>query len=305
VLSHGKGSYVWDTEGRKYLDFAAGIAVNALGHADEDFVKVNLSLGSCLGEHCGIADNFRSILEEFHADHSVYIQAIKNQAGKLIHTSNVYHNEWAGKLAKLIITLTQKQGGLGWTAGSEVGGAKVFFTSSGTEANEGALKISRSIGKARWASSAPGRSWDSQECTKTRIVCFENAFHGRSMGSLSVTTNPKYQKPFEPLIPGVDVGKLNIMEDLERLIGEDVCAVIVEPVQGEGGVSTANIEWLMALRKKCSEVGAVLIFDEIQASATKSDAGYTLTFIQCSVVCTAPGPYGLIRRYQLNVILIW
>jgi acetylornithine aminotransferase len=155
----------------------------------------------------------------------------------------------------------------------------VFFTSSGTEANEGALKISRSVGKSRWASSAPGRSWDSNECKKTRIVCFENGFHGRSIGSLSVTTNPKYQKPFMPLIPGVDVGKLNVMEDLEGLIRDDVCAVIVEPVQGEGGVSTANVEWLKAIRKRCDEVGAVLIFDEIQASSTKSEGRYLLTIV--------------------------
>ena len=143
-------------------------------------------------------------------------------------------------------------------------GAKVFFSNSGTEANEGALKIARKVGKDRWAESAPNRSWDDTSCTKSRIVCFENSFHGRSMGALSVTSNPKYQNPFTPLIPGVDVGKLNHFEGLESLVGENTCAVIVEPLQGEGGIHDASEEWLRALRKRCDEVGAVLIFDEIQ-----------------------------------------
>jgi acetylornithine aminotransferase len=166
------------------------------------------------------------------------------------------------------VTLTRAEGGLGYTVASNKTlkdtGAKVFFSNSGTEANEGALKIARKVGKDRWAESAPNRSWDDASCTKSRIVCFENSFHGRSMGSLSVTTNPKYQKPFTPLIPGVDVGKLNQLEGLESLVGENTCAVIVEPVQGEGGIHEASVEWLRALRKRCDEVGAVLIFDEIQ-----------------------------------------
>lgn len=189
------------------------------------------------------------------------------QASKLSHTSNVYHTEWAGRLAELLVTLTQTEGGLGWPAGQpHSGGAKVFFSNSGTEANEGAMKIARKVGKERWAAAAPGRSWDSPECTKTRIVCFENSFHGRSMGALSVTSNPKYQKPFTPLIPDIDVGKFNVMEDIARLVVDDTCAVIVEPVQGEGGINAAETEWLKALRKRCDEVGAVLIFDEIQVS---------------------------------------
>jgi acetylornithine aminotransferase len=167
------------------------------------------------------------------------------------------------------VTLTQTEGGLGWPSGqldpeSSTGGAKVFFSNSGAEANEGALKIARKIGKDRWAAAVPGRSWDLGECTKTRILCFENSFHGRTMGALSVTSNPKYQNPFVPLIPNVDVGKLNAMEDIERLVVDDTCAVIVEPVQGEGGINVAQEAWLKALRKRCDEVGAVLIFDEIQ-----------------------------------------
>ncbi|KAF9046057.1 acetylornithine and succinylornithine aminotransferase [Hymenopellis radicata] len=220
VLSHGKGSYVWDTEGRKYLDFSAGIAVNALGHADDGVVKT-----------------------------------ISENAGTLLHSSNVYHNQWSPKLAELLVTLTKKEGGLGFAPGNtSADDAKVFFANSGTEANEGALKIARKVGKDRWAAKEPGRSWDSSECSKTRIACFESA----------VTTNPKYQKPFGPLLPGVDVGQINDMAGLSGLVTEDTCAVIVEPIQGEGGINAAKVEWLQALRKRCDEVGAVLIFDEIQ-----------------------------------------
>ncbi|KAJ7591261.1 acetylornithine aminotransferase [Mycena floridula] len=216
VLSHGKGSYVWDTEGNKYLDFSAGIAVNALGHSDE-----------------GVS------------------QVLAEQSAKLLHTSNVYHHEWAGKLAELLVTLTQKEGGLGFSPGDK-GPAKVFFSNSGTEANEAALKIGRKVGK------------DRSQKGKTRIACFENSFHGRTFGALSVTVNPKYQNPFAPLLPGIDIGKVNDFEGLNGLITQETCAVIVEPIQGEGGVNAAQVQWLSALRKKCDETGAVLIYDEIQ-----------------------------------------
>jgi acetylornithine aminotransferase len=201
------------------------------------------------------------------------------EAKKLLHTSNVYHNEWAGKLAELLITLTQREGGLGFPAGAHappgidrtsgadvavdgtaasssapVGtGAKVFFANTGTEANEGALKVARKVGKDRGGQS------------KTGIVCFRNAFHGRSMGALSVTPNEKYQAPFAPLLPNVRVGTLNSMDELlEGLVNDSTCAVIVEPVQGEGGCTASEVEWLRALRRKCDEHGAVLIFDEVQ-----------------------------------------
>lgn len=199
---------------------------------------------------------------------------LSEQSKKISHTSNVYHNEWAGKLAELLVTLTQKEGGLGFAPDSPTGNntqnsenvPKVFFSNSGTEANEGALKVARKVGKERWASAVPGRKDGDyyNKCTKTRIVCFENAFHGRSMGALSVTPNPKYQAPFAPLIPNVDIGKANEIESLDKLIGGDTCAVIVEPVQGEGGIHAVSVDWLRAVRKRCDEVGAVLIFDEIQ-----------------------------------------
>ncbi|KIY45850.1 acetylornithine and succinylornithine aminotransferase [Fistulina hepatica ATCC 64428] len=223
VLTHGKGSHVWDTSGQKYLDFTAGIAVNSLGHADEGVIKV-----------------------------------MQEQSASLLHTSNVYHNEWAPKLAQLLVTLTQKNGGLGFSPGTTEGGAKVFFANSGTEANEGALKIARKVGKDRGGAS------------KTRITCFKNAFHGRTMGALSVTPNNKYQGPFVPLIPGIDVGEYNNFPSLESLITSDTCAVIVEPIQGEGGVNPARAEWLATLRARCDSTGAVLIFDEIQCGLYRS-----------------------------------
>ena len=239
VLSHGKGSWIWDTTGRKYLDFGAGIAVNALGHADEGVLQVcsrsvNLSVVGLTG-----------------------LQVMQEQTGKLLHTSNLYHNEFAGKLAELLVELTKSHDAPSFD------GAKVFFANSGTEANEGALKIARKVGKERWAK-ATGKPSDDPSCDKHEIVCFENAFHGRSMGSLSVTSNPKYQNPFTPLIPGVKVGELNAQESIDNLISEKTCAVIVEPIQGEGGLQSTRLDWLQALRKKCDEVGAVLIFDEIQ-----------------------------------------
>lgn len=218
---------------QKLLDFSAGIAVNSLGHADD-----------------GVA------------------QVLKEQAERLVHASNVYHNKWASRLAGLIVELTRREGGLGWEiahagAVSEVGasdqigeeegrGAKVFFANSGAEANEGALKVARAVGKTRGEN-------------KTRIVCFEHAFHGRTLGALSITPNPKYQGPFTPLLPNVDVGTLNDMSSLDSLVNDETCAVVVEPIQGEGGVNVARTEWLTKLRERCDQVGAVLIYDEIQA----------------------------------------
>ncbi|QRV76411.1 aminotransferase class-III protein [Ceratobasidium sp. AG-Ba] len=235
ILQRGKGSWVWDTTDRKYLDFSAGIAVNALGHGDPELAKV-------AGE----------------------------QAATLLHTSNAFHHIWSGELASLIVRLTKRDGGLGFNPGADngPGDAKVFFSNSGTEANEGALKFARKIGKERWAQAEEGRSWENSP--KTRIACFANAFHGRSMGALSATTNPKYQAPFAPLVPGFDVGQYNDIAGISSLVGHDTCAVIVEPVQGEGGVHGADVEFLRALRKRCDEVGAVLIFDEIQCGLYRS-----------------------------------
>ena len=157
------------------------------------------------------------------------------------------------------MTLTQREGGLGYHPSSHpttAPGAKVFFANSGTEANEGALKVARMAGKVRGGEHKIG------------IVNFEGSFHGRSMGALSVTSNPKYQKPFAPLIPGVRTGKLNQHEGLEELINDETCAVILEPIQGEGGVNVADVHWMSKVVRRAREVGAVVIFDEIQVRSS-------------------------------------
>jgi acetylornithine aminotransferase len=232
LFTHGKGLKLTDSSGREYLDFTAGIAVTALGHSDEGVNKV-----------------------------------MAEQAAKISHASNIYWNEHAGELARLLVENTRQHGGLGLTKEGGSSGGKVFFSNSGTEANEGALKFARKYGKE-----VGGHK-------KTGLVCFTNAFHGRSMGALSVTPNPKYQAPFAPLIPDVRVGELNDMDEerLQSLVDENTCGVIVEPIQGEGGVEASKVEWLEMLGRRCREVGAVLIYDEIQVSAaghTTLPAGY-------------------------------
>ncbi|KAL7422895.1 acetylornithine aminotransferase [Cryptotrichosporon argae] len=224
LFTHGRGLSIFDSASREYLDFTAGIAVTALGHADA-------RLNALAAE----------------------------QAGKISHASNVYWNEWAGELARLLVESTRTQGGLG-LAKAGGAGAKVFFSNSGTEANEGALKFARKYGQERGGGGVG----------KSTLVCFSNAFHGRSMGALSVTPNPKYQAPFEPLIPNVRVGEYNDLASVDAVVDESVCGVIVEPIQGEGGVGTASQEWLEKLAARCREVGAALIYDEIQCGLFRS-----------------------------------
>lgn len=215
---------------------------------------------------------------------------MNKQAHTLVHSSNMFYNKWAGELSELLVTLTKKEGGLGWlgtstpessVASSSEETAKVFFSNSGTESNEAALKIARRYGKyyyekqhGSYPSVQASPDLSSADATnlnypKSRLVCFASAFHGRSMGSLSVTPQAKYQTPFAPLVPNIDIGTFNgNVEDFKTLITEETCGVIVEPVQGEGGIFNAKPEWLRALRERCNEVGAVLIFDEVQVSYT-------------------------------------
>lgn len=164
-----------------------------------------------------------------------------------MHTSNLYHNPWTGSLSKLLIEATRTSGGMH-------DAARVFVCNSGSEANEAAIKFARKMGKHIDPSGA-----------KHGIVSFHNSFHGRTMGSLSATPNPKYQKPFGPMIPGFTYGTYNDVAGITDLVTESTCGVIVEPIQGEGGVNVATDEFLAALRKRCNDVGAVLIYDEIQS----------------------------------------
>ncbi|KAG0175624.1 acetylornithine aminotransferase [Apophysomyces sp. BC1034] len=212
VLSHGKGCYVYDTDGRQFLDFTAGIAVNALGHSDPEVAQV-----------------------------------LYEQANKLVHISNLYHNENAGVLAENLVTTTRENDGP-----SQAWASKVFLSNSGTEANEGALKFAR-----KWGKHVSGPA-------KHKIVCFSNAFHGRSFGALSATPKPKYQDPFTPLVPGFSTVPYNDIEQAVAAITDETCGVIMEPIQGEGGIHPASQEFISAVRKRCTEKKALLIYDEIQ-----------------------------------------
>ena len=200
------------------------------------------------------------------------------QALELVHCSNLYHSPWPGQLAKLIIETTKSHS-------PQTPFQKVFVSNSGTEANEAALKFGRKVGKQRGGD------------TKTDIVCFERAFHGRTFGALSVTPQPKYQKPFAPMVPGVKVGQLNDVAALETLVDDKTCAVIVEPIQGEGGVYEASEEFLTALRERCNKVGAVLIFDEIQVRISHYG-------IDVSVVYLEPENYGHIITFHHRLPLM-
>lgn len=215
VLTHGKGSYLYDLESRKYVDFTAGIAVTCLGHSNEEIT-----------------------------------QLIQDQAGTLMHCSNLYYNLPAGELSSKLVANTIDSGGM-------KDAQRVFLCNSGTEANEAALKFARKYGKTF-----------SDE--KFEIITFENSFHGRTMGALSVTPNPKYQKPFSPLIPGVHVASTTDISSVEKVISDKTCAVIIEPIQGEGGVTPIEEEFMIKLRELCSANNAFLIFDEIQCGLGRS-----------------------------------
>ncbi|KAI8997290.1 pyridoxal phosphate-dependent transferase [Pilobolus umbonatus] len=214
IISRGKGCYLYDSNDRKYLDFTAGIAVTALGHSDPEVAQV-----------------------------------LYEQANKLVHISNLYHNENAGELAKKIVETTRSNGGQ-WAS-------KLFIANSGTEANEGAIKFAR-----KW-----GKQFSPE---KIEVVSFTNAFHGRSMGALSATYNPKYQKPFAPLVPGFVTSPFNDASAVLSAINNNTCGVIVEPIQGEGGVHAANTEFMKALRARCDETNTLLIYDEIQCGLGRS-----------------------------------
>ncbi|KXT07480.1 hypothetical protein AC578_577 [Pseudocercospora eumusae] len=216
VFQKGEGCYLHDIENRKYLDFTAGIAVNALGHCDPQMSKI-----------------------------------LYEQSQTLVHSSNLYYNPWIGALSQLLVEKTREARGFD--------AARAFICNSGSEANEAAIKFARKYGK----SIQPDGS-------KHELLSFQGSFHGRTMGSLSATPNPKYQKPFSPMIPGFKYGTYNDIAGLHDLVNENTCGVIIEPIQGEGGVNVATQEFLLALRKRCNEVGAVLIHDEIQCGLSRT-----------------------------------
>lgn len=203
ILDKGDGVYLYDTDGKQYLDFAAGIAVFALGYNNKD-----------------------------------YNDALKSQLDKLIHTSNYYYNLPAIEAANKI---------------TEASGLdRVFFTNSGTEAIEGAIKLTKKY------------AYNKNGFADHEIISMNNSFHGRSLGALSVTGNPEYQKAFKPMISGIKFADINDIDSVKSQVTQKTCAIIIEPVQGEGGIHPANKEFLMGVKSICEENDIVLIFDEIQ-----------------------------------------
>jgi acetylornithine/N-succinyldiaminopimelate aminotransferase len=203
VLTRGKGVFVWDAEGRRYLDFVAGLGVNALGHAHPRIVKV-----------------------------------IREQAARLIHVSNLYYNEYQGLLAEKLCSLSGLQ--------------KVFFSNSGTEAIEGAIKLARLAGHR-----VGGES-------KCQLVALEGSYHGRTFGAMSLTGQDKYRKGFEPLLEDVKFVRRNDVTDLRAAVNDNTAALILEPIFGEGGIHECSPEFLQECRSVADTHQSALIFDEIQ-----------------------------------------
>jgi acetylornithine/N-succinyldiaminopimelate aminotransferase len=205
VFTHGKGCYLYDHRGKKYLDFLGGIAVNALGHAHPRLVRV-----------------------------------IRREAARAVHVSNLFHNPYQGPLARKLAR---------WS-----GMDRVFFTNSGTEAIEGALKLARLY--ARQKTQGAGG--------KTRILALENSFHGRTFGALAITAPAKYREPFAPLLPGVEFVRFNDVADLEAKFDSTVCALVLETIQGEGGIFPVSDTFWRRARELATQHDAALIADEIQ-----------------------------------------
>ncbi len=206
LFVRGRGVCLWDSRGQRYLDFLSGIGVNALGH-----------------------------------NHPAIQAAIKRQAGRLLHVSNLFFHEYQAELARLL---------------TEISGLdRAFFCNSGTEAWEGALKLARAFAQMNNRNGSKA---------KWRILAMDNSFHGRTFGALATTGQPKYRAPFVPLVPGVTFVKFNDLDDLRRKFDSSVCAVCIETIQGEGGICPVNKEFLELASRLTKQSGALLVLDEIQ-----------------------------------------
>jgi predicted acetylornithine/succinylornithine family transaminase len=207
VLTRGKGVFLYDIDDRRYLDFVSGLGVNALGHAHPRIVKT-----------------------------------IREQAGKLIHVSNLYYHEYQGALAEKLCSLL----------GSSFGNARAFFSNSGTEAIEGSIKLARLAGHR-----AGGEA-------KSRLVALHGSYHGRTFGALSLTGQDKHRKGFEPLLENVSFVPLNDVNALRAAVSDNTCAIVLEPIFGEGGIRECSVEFLQECRGLADRHRAALVFDEIQ-----------------------------------------
>ncbi len=223
-LDHGSGSWVFDLNGKKYLDFTSGIATCALGHANPEITKV-----------------------------------IAYQAAKMIGCSNLFYTEPQALLAKKLAEIT----GLG----------KCFFSNSGTEAIEAAIKLARKTTK------------------KTKIISMENGFHGRTLGSLSATWNTDYKSKFEPLVPGFEYAKFGDIDSLKNKVDANTAAVILEPIQGESGIILPGKGYLEKVKDLCNKKGLLLIVDEIQTGNGRTGKYFCYMYenIQPDIVTTAKG----------------
>lgn len=202
VLEKGEGVYLYDTDGKKYLDFAAGYAVSSLGYGNQELND-----------------------------------ALKSQIDQIFHTSNLYYNTTCGKAAEDLKRIT--------------GMDRIFFTNSGGEAVEGTLKAARKYAYKK----GTGRC---------EFIAMKESFHGRSMGALSVTGHSPYREPFEPLVPGVSFAEYNDLDSVKALVTDKTCAIILEPLQGEGGINLAAEEFMKGIRKLCDDEGILMICDEVQ-----------------------------------------
>lgn len=220
-IVRGRGAKVYDLEGREYLDFVGGIAVNVLGHGHPDLV-----------------------------------QAIQRQAAQLIHTSNLYYTEPQVKLARLLVDHSFAD--------------RVFFCNSGAEANEAAIKLARRYGHERHG---PDRY---------EVITMKNSFHGRTLGMLTATGQEKVQKGFEPLMPGFGYAPFNDFGAIESMVNEKTAAIMLEPIQAEGGVHVADRDYLRSLRELCTQQDILLIFDEIQTGIGRT--GTFFAYEQLGVV---------------------
>ncbi|MEE8199565.1 MAG: aspartate aminotransferase family protein [Candidatus Acidoferrales bacterium] len=231
LFRRGRGCTVYDADGRPYLDFLSGIGVNALGYG-----------------------------------HPAIQRALRRQAKRLIHVSNLFYHDYQAALARRL----KKISGLD----------RVFFTNSGTEAIEGALKLARVYARLH---SANGRR------PRWRVLALENSFHGRTFAALAATGQKKYRAPFAPLVPGVRFVRFNDVGDLERKFDSSVCAILLEPIQGEGGIRSVSLEFFMRARALTRRRNALLIADEIQCGLGRTGRyfAYQLAGVQPDVVTVA------------------
>ena len=228
ALVRGKGVYLYDTNGKRYLDFLSGLGVNALGHAHPRIVKV-----------------------------------VRDQVAKVVHLSNLYYNEFQGLLAEKLCQ----------TSGLD----RAFFTNSGTEAIEGALKLVRAAGHA---TAGPH---------KTVLIALENSFHGRTMGALALTAQDKYRKGFDPMLEGVRFVPRNNVAALQAAMDDSVCGIVLEPIQGEGGIYETSADFLQECRRLADQHHAALIFDEIQCGMGRTGKLFAFEHfgVKPDVVCIA------------------